>query len=352
MAESLYFACNLICYAKERQVYPIISCTLLRNWHHVYHFLILLFLVPTTFPSPGRPRSLSSVRPKTQQLRETQFNCHVKTMWNGIDVIWLGAPRVPLPLRVRRLYGVSPKLPKRYIFDVVSSINSRYTFDLFRSSIDILTRYLLSMRKSRTSVWRELLIYIISNHRCLSLKCNLFTSTSRLKNRRAETLLPQCIDIERQHDDTSIIRVVSKFDPFVPRHPVRVHSFPPDRAYRVFRRQTTHSGADSNDLWSQAKWPSSARPPSYTASAWLVNAAHQRVYACTSHAARSRANRIISPRRRNSPPVVRFRLVCLSHIARITARRCRSREEDRENKERTPDTEGPWRWRRGEKSRI
>lgn len=28
-------------------------------------------------------------------------------MWNGIDVIWLGEPRVPLPPKVRQLYKVS-----------------------------------------------------------------------------------------------------------------------------------------------------------------------------------------------------------------------------------------------------
>lgn len=117
--QSLCFACNLIRdierekrqrereeRERARKLHPIISCTLLRNRHHVYRFLLFLFLSSQRDPK-RRPRSLSSVRPKTQQLRETQFNCHVKTMWNGIDVIWLGAPRVSLPPKVRLLYRVS-----------------------------------------------------------------------------------------------------------------------------------------------------------------------------------------------------------------------------------------------------
>lgn len=46
---------------------------------------------------------------KRQQLREAQLNCHVKTMWNGIDVISLAHPwvdrlytRVSLAPAVRR----------------------------------------------------------------------------------------------------------------------------------------------------------------------------------------------------------------------------------------------------------
>lgn len=73
----------------------------------------LFFLLRSGSPQPRRPRGLSAARPKTQQLRETQFNCHVKTMWNGIDVIWLGAPSVPLLPKVYQLYKVSQN-PERY----------------------------------------------------------------------------------------------------------------------------------------------------------------------------------------------------------------------------------------------